>query len=68
MSCKEITHRQKLQDQLLELNPGAAAAVQRMVRPPGHVICLPLTHNIRYTTVLNIGYIIYNIQYVLINI
>ena len=37
MSCGEITHRQKLQNQLLELNPGAAAAVQRTVRPPGHV-------------------------------
>ena len=43
MACGEITHRQKLQDQLLELNPGAAAAVQRTVRPPGHVTCVSIS-------------------------
>lgn len=31
MSCGEVTHRQKLQDKLLELNPGAAAALKQMV-------------------------------------
>lgn len=31
MKCGEITHRQKLQDQLLEMNPGAGEAIQRMV-------------------------------------
>lgn len=32
MSCGEVTHRQKLQDKLLEINPGAGEAIQRMVR------------------------------------
>ena len=31
MKCGEITHRQKLQDQLLEMNPGAGEAIERMV-------------------------------------
>ena len=34
MNCREITHRQKLQDQLLEMNPGAGEAIQRMVTIP----------------------------------
>lgn len=31
MSCGEVTHRQKLQDKFLELNPGAAAAIIKRV-------------------------------------
>jgi len=40
MDCGVITHRQKLQDKLMEMNPGAAAAVKQMVPPPSSPLSL----------------------------
>ena len=41
MSCGEVIPRQDLQEEFIDLNPGAAAAIQRMVRSVPDPPCFP---------------------------